>query len=192
MTFSSPSFLAAATSASTPPRSAAEVAVAASLSLPPELPPSEPQAASARTVDSAATALSVVRNRTGLLQVEGRVPPTTVGPRAHGRPDCGRSRTARACPSARTSDGARESSATGEGGLARAALDERAHAVLLVLGVEQLGEQAGLQREALREGQIQPLVDGALGRGEGQRRTGGELLRHPHRGAVHLVVGDDG
>jgi hypothetical protein len=59
---------------------------------------------------------------------------------------------------------------------------KRAHAVVLVLGVEQPGEQAGLQRRALREGEVQPLVDGGLGRGEGQRWAGGELLRHRHRG----------
>src|SRR3954452_20589352 len=73
MTLSSPSSLAAATSASIPPRSSAEVAVAALLlsPLPPE-PLSEPQAASARAVDNAATALKVVRNRTDVLQVEAR------------------------------------------------------------------------------------------------------------------------
>src|SRR3954447_2976811 len=80
MTFSSPSSFAAATSASIPPRSAAEDTVAASLSLPPGSPP-EPQAASVRAVDSAATALRVLRNRTDLLQVEAvsRGPPLVHG-----------------------------------------------------------------------------------------------------------------
>src|SRR3954447_6129724 len=77
MTLSWPSACAALTRASIPPRSAAEVAEAASLSLPDE-PLSEPQAASVSAVASAATALIVVRMRTGLLRVgpalRGRCP----------------------------------------------------------------------------------------------------------------------
>src|SRR4051794_41388167 len=67
-------------------------------------------------------------------------------------------------------------SAAGEGGLAGAVLDEGAHAGLLVLGVEELGEQAALQRQALGQWQDEPLVDGLLGGGEGQRRGRGRSL----------------
>src|SRR4051794_34036837 len=70
MTLSAPSSLAAATSASIPPKSVAEAAVAALLlSLPPE-PSPEPPAASVTAADNAATALKVVRNRTDVLQVK--------------------------------------------------------------------------------------------------------------------------
>src|SRR4051812_34868144 len=98
MTLSAPSSLAAATSASIPPKSVAEAAVAALLlSLPPE-PSPEPQAASVMAAGNAATALKVVRNRTDVLQVEDPVLRTPAGPQAHGRPHCCRSRTVCACP----------------------------------------------------------------------------------------------
>ena len=42
------------------------------------------------------------------------------------------------------------------------------------------------------EGSVEALVDGPLGRGQRQRRAGGELAGHRHRRRVDLVVGDDG
>src|SRR4051812_50071068 len=62
-------------------------------------------------------------------------------------------------------------SAAGEGGLAGAVLDEGSHAGLLVLGVEELGEQAALQRQALGQRQAAPPPAGLLGGGRGPPRA---------------------
>src|SRR5215218_8380022 len=83
-------------------------------------------------------------------------------------------------------------SSADEARLARPVFDEGRHAGLLVLGVEEVGEQPALQLQSLGQRQVQPLVDRPLGRGQGERRAGGELLRHGDGGRVDLLVGDDG
>src|SRR5918994_1809796 len=170
MTFSSPSSCAASTSASMPPKSSAEVAVAASEPpsppLPSEPPSSEPpHALRVRPTVTTATAVRKVLRRTCPPEVVPYLPsaPLTPGGR---RRDCGGTGPLAGGYGTRMCG---ERSATAELGLAGAALQEGAHARLLVLGVEQLGEQARLQHQALVERSVEAAVDRPLGSGEGQR-----------------------
>src|SRR5688500_1895772 len=148
MTLSVPSSWAAAISASIPPKSSAEVAVAASAPPPADPPPpveppsSEPHAVRVSPAVTTATAVRRVLRRTCPPEVAPYLPsaPLTPGGR---RRDCGRRGHPRGGYGTRTW---RERSTTAELGLPRTALEERAHPGLLVLGVEQLGEQPALQR----------------------------------------------
>ena len=63
------------------------------------------------------------------------------------------------------------------GPLARALLDERGHAFLLVLGAEQAVEQAALEIDALRQRHLERGVDHFLGRDRGERGHAGDRLR---------------
>src|SRR6476469_8321782 len=191
MTLRVPSAFAALTRASMPPTASADVAVAASL--PPPLldpPPLDPQAVRVSPAVTTATAVRRMVRRT--------CPPVVV-------PSCPRAPlTGEPGGSAIVADRACRGvvlihervltvrSTTGEDRLAGTVLEEGAHAGPLVLGAEHLREQPALQRQALVDRQLEPFVDRPLGGGEGERRPGGELLRHRHRGAVDLVVGDDG
>src|SRR5918993_3543645 len=195
MTLSVPSAWAASTRASMPPKSSTDVAVAVSVSDPPppdEPPSSEPHAVRVSPAVTTATAVRRVLRRTCPPEVAPYLPsaPLTLDGR---RRDCGGTSPIRGGYGTRTShEPSAGGSATGELRLARAVLEEGLHARPLVLGVEQPGEELGLQRQSLVEGAVQPAVDGPLGRGERQGRPGRELARHGHRGRVDLVVRDDG
>src|SRR6476661_4786096 len=152
MTLSVPSALAALTSASMPPRSSADVAVAASFPLPLLEPPSlDPQAVRVSPAVTTATAVRRMVRRT--------CPPVVV-------PGCPRApMTGEPGGSAIVADSTRRGavlihervvairSTTGEHRFARAVREEGAHPGLLVLGAEHLGEQPALQREPPLDGQ---------------------------------------
>src|SRR5690348_702479 len=202
MTLSVPSFLAAATSLSMPPMADALVAVAASL-LEPEPEPPPPQAVSVSPAASTAMAGTRERRRKVSSRVGSRAAGPTAGCRGFWRstvPGWGNRNPNVTCrPGERPPWSPAQvttvpplRSAPAEGRLARPVLEEGAHAGLLVLGVEQAGEQLGLQRQPAVDGQLEALVDRPLGGREGQRRTGRDLLRHGDGSAVHLVVRDDG
>src|SRR4051812_39018944 len=149
MTFKVPSSLAALTSASMPPRSWAEVAVAASFPLPLLEPPSFDPPQAVRVSPAVTTATAVRR------MVRRTCPPVVV-------PGCPRAPlTGEPGGSAIVADPDRRGavlihervvtggSTTGEDRLAGPVLEEGAHPGLLVLGAEHLGEQPTLQREPL-------------------------------------------
>src|SRR5690349_15257587 len=145
MTLRVPSAFAAFTRASMPPRSSADVAVAASFPLPLLEPPSlDPHAVRVSPAVTTATAVRRMVRRT--------CPPVVV-------PGCPRAPlTGEPGGSAIVADPNRRGavlihervvttwSAAGELSLARTVLQEGAHADLLVLGAEHLREQAALQR----------------------------------------------
>src|SRR5829696_6741963 len=140
MTLSVPSAWAASTRASMPPKSSSDVAVAASVSDPPppdEPPSSEPHAVRVSPAVTTATAVRRVVRRTCPPEVAPYLPsaPLTLGGR---RRDCGGPGAFRGGYGTRTwGEPCVRRSATGELGLSGTVLEERLHADLLVLAVEE-------------------------------------------------------
>src|SRR5262245_41364 len=81
-------------------------------------------------------------------------------------------------------------SAPGKGGLPWPILDETAHSRPLVLGREQRGEVQPLDLQASVQVDLEPGVDGLLGRTEGHGRAVGVLGHQVARHPVDLVVRD--
>src|ERR1017187_4528243 len=79
----------------------------------------------------------------------------------------------------------------GEGGFAWAVLEEAAHAGALVFGAEQGGELDALDFQAGGQVDVQAVVDGVLGRLQGEGGTGRVALHQAAGGGVHAVVGGD-
>src|SRR4051794_12732833 len=194
MTLSSPSFWAAFTRASMPPRSSAEVAVAASELPPPPEPPSSELPRAVRVSPAVTTATAVTRVLRRTCPPGGGTGPSVIRLATGAGVAIVADRSRRGAVTAHECvvNAALSPSAPGELRLPRAVLEEGPHAGLLVLGVEELGEQARLQGQAVVQRAVEAAVDRPLGGGEGERRAGGELAGHGHRGRVHLVVGDDG
>src|SRR5829696_1881927 len=144
MTLSVPSAWAASTRASMSPKSSTDVALAASVSEPPS---SEPHAVRVSPAVTTATAARRVLRRTCPPEVAPYLPsaPLTLDGR---RRDCGGTGPIRGGYGTRMSrEPSARGSATAELRLAGTVLEEGLHARPLVLGVEQPGEELGLQRQ---------------------------------------------